>query len=154
MRSQVAVRNNISKRWNTTENDVSKNESSADSAIRLPNTSILNSNVVGGLKRRFSPASKFEKATSESLSFNFNSDIAVPVLLRTKSSPNILILIPEEGFFNIATKYSLAQRTESSGTPWLSLDVSENVLLSFTLMNLLCKKSEILDKVSSWMLKE
>ncbi|GFX18547.1 hypothetical protein TNCV_3371201 [Trichonephila clavipes] len=45
MRSQVAVRNNISKRGNTTENDVSKNQSSADSAIRLPNTSILNSNV-------------------------------------------------------------------------------------------------------------
>ncbi|GFT21715.1 DUF4477 domain-containing protein [Trichonephila clavipes] len=41
----VAVRNNISKRWNTTENDVSKNQSSADSAIRLPNTSILNSIV-------------------------------------------------------------------------------------------------------------
>ncbi|GFT71806.1 hypothetical protein TNCV_3018501, partial [Trichonephila clavipes] len=34
----VSVRNNISKRWNTTENDVSKNPSSADSAIRLPNT--------------------------------------------------------------------------------------------------------------------
>ncbi|GFS57529.1 hypothetical protein TNCV_1401911 [Trichonephila clavipes] len=41
----VSVRNNISKRWNTTENDVSKNQSSADSAIRLPNTSILNSNA-------------------------------------------------------------------------------------------------------------
>ncbi|GFX89155.1 hypothetical protein TNCV_20511 [Trichonephila clavipes] len=40
----VSVRNNISKGWNTTENDVSKNQSSADSAIRLPNTSILNSN--------------------------------------------------------------------------------------------------------------
>ncbi|GFU78924.1 hypothetical protein TNCV_307651 [Trichonephila clavipes] len=26
----VSVRNNISKRWNTTENDVSKNQSSAD----------------------------------------------------------------------------------------------------------------------------
>ncbi|GFV19026.1 uncharacterized protein TNCV_4759111 [Trichonephila clavipes] len=35
----VSVRNNISKRWNTIENDVSKNQSSADSAIRLPNTS-------------------------------------------------------------------------------------------------------------------
>ncbi|GFY19266.1 hypothetical protein TNCV_4226301 [Trichonephila clavipes] len=34
----VSVRNNISKRWNTTENDVFKNQSSADSAIRLPNT--------------------------------------------------------------------------------------------------------------------
>ncbi|GFV95917.1 integrase catalytic domain-containing protein [Trichonephila clavipes] len=34
----VFVRNNISKRWNTTENDVSKNQSSADSAIRLLNT--------------------------------------------------------------------------------------------------------------------
>ncbi|GFW28201.1 hypothetical protein TNCV_4499311 [Trichonephila clavipes] len=34
----VSVRNNISKRWNTTENDVSKNQSSADYAIRLPNT--------------------------------------------------------------------------------------------------------------------
>ncbi|GFX67652.1 hypothetical protein TNCV_3933941 [Trichonephila clavipes] len=34
----VSVRNNISKRWNTTENYVSKNQSSADSAIRLPNT--------------------------------------------------------------------------------------------------------------------
>ncbi|GFT89959.1 hypothetical protein TNCV_4592641 [Trichonephila clavipes] len=43
--AQVVVKNNISKRWNTTENDVSKNQSSADSAIRLPNTSILNSNV-------------------------------------------------------------------------------------------------------------
>ncbi|GFV18130.1 hypothetical protein TNCV_169341 [Trichonephila clavipes] len=41
----VSVRNNISKRWNTTENDVSKNQSSADSAIRPPNTSILNSNA-------------------------------------------------------------------------------------------------------------
>ncbi|GFW52599.1 hypothetical protein TNCV_405271 [Trichonephila clavipes] len=41
----VSVKNNISKRWNTTENDVSKNQSSADSAIRLPNTSILNSNA-------------------------------------------------------------------------------------------------------------
>ncbi|GFY12720.1 hypothetical protein TNCV_2449111 [Trichonephila clavipes] len=41
----VFVRNNISKRWNTTENDVSKNQSSADSAIKLPNTSILNSNA-------------------------------------------------------------------------------------------------------------
>ncbi|GFU20959.1 hypothetical protein TNCV_3005251 [Trichonephila clavipes] len=41
----VSVRNNISKRWNTTENDVSKNQSSADSEIRLPNTSILNSNA-------------------------------------------------------------------------------------------------------------
>ncbi|GFW51317.1 hypothetical protein TNCV_3254461 [Trichonephila clavipes] len=41
----VSVRNNISKRWNNTENDVSKNQSSADSAIRLPNTSILNSNA-------------------------------------------------------------------------------------------------------------
>ncbi|GFW24212.1 hypothetical protein TNCV_1847711 [Trichonephila clavipes] len=41
----VSVRNNISKRWNTTENDVSKNQSSADSAIRLPNTSTLNSNA-------------------------------------------------------------------------------------------------------------
>ncbi|GFV74061.1 cilia-and flagella-associated protein 57 [Trichonephila clavipes] len=41
----VSVRNNISKRWNTTENDVSKNQSSADSVIRLPNTSILNSNA-------------------------------------------------------------------------------------------------------------
>ncbi|GFW53569.1 hypothetical protein TNCV_4814751 [Trichonephila clavipes] len=41
----VSVRNNISKRWNTTENDVSKNQSSADSAIRLRNTSILNSNA-------------------------------------------------------------------------------------------------------------
>ncbi|GFV55938.1 hypothetical protein TNCV_7361 [Trichonephila clavipes] len=41
----VSVRNNISKSWNTTENDVSKNQSSADSAIRLPNTSILNSNA-------------------------------------------------------------------------------------------------------------
>ncbi|GFY24183.1 hypothetical protein TNCV_1012361 [Trichonephila clavipes] len=29
----VSVRNNISKRWNTTENDVSKNQSSADSEI-------------------------------------------------------------------------------------------------------------------------
>ncbi|GFW72305.1 uncharacterized protein TNCV_703421 [Trichonephila clavipes] len=45
MCSHVAVRNNISKRWNTTENDVPKNLSSDDSAIRLPNTSILNSNV-------------------------------------------------------------------------------------------------------------
>ncbi|GFV63020.1 histone-lysine N-methyltransferase SETMAR [Trichonephila clavipes] len=41
----VSVRNNISKRWNTTENDGSKNQSSADSAIRLPNTSIPNSNA-------------------------------------------------------------------------------------------------------------
>ncbi|GFU48616.1 hypothetical protein TNCV_1439851 [Trichonephila clavipes] len=41
----VSVRNNISKRWITTEKDVSKNLSSADSAIRLPNTSILNSNA-------------------------------------------------------------------------------------------------------------
>ncbi|GFW35219.1 uncharacterized protein TNCV_1695341 [Trichonephila clavipes] len=41
----VSVRNNVSKRWNTTGNDVSKNQSSADSAIRLPNTSILNSNA-------------------------------------------------------------------------------------------------------------
>ncbi|GFX49438.1 hypothetical protein TNCV_3342161 [Trichonephila clavipes] len=41
----VSVRNNISKRWNTTENDESKNQSSADSAIRLLNTSILNSNA-------------------------------------------------------------------------------------------------------------
>ncbi|GFX30611.1 hypothetical protein TNCV_4861351 [Trichonephila clavipes] len=41
----VSVRSNISKRWNTTENDVSKNQSSDDSAIRLPNTSILNSNA-------------------------------------------------------------------------------------------------------------
>ncbi|GFS70636.1 hypothetical protein TNCV_520441 [Trichonephila clavipes] len=32
-------------RWNTTENDVPKNQSSGDSAIRLPNTSILNSNA-------------------------------------------------------------------------------------------------------------
>ncbi|GFV59752.1 uncharacterized protein TNCV_1908231 [Trichonephila clavipes] len=39
---QVAVRNNISKRSNTTENDVSKTQSSADTAIRLPKTSILN----------------------------------------------------------------------------------------------------------------
>ncbi|GFS76811.1 integrase catalytic domain-containing protein [Trichonephila clavipes] len=39
------MRNNISKRWNTTENDGSKNQSSADFAIRLPNTSILNSNA-------------------------------------------------------------------------------------------------------------
>ncbi|GFW37017.1 hypothetical protein TNCV_5019151 [Trichonephila clavipes] len=38
--SQVAVRNNISKRWNTADNDVSKNQSSADTAIRLPNTKI------------------------------------------------------------------------------------------------------------------
>ncbi|PRD25115.1 UNVERIFIED_CONTAM: hypothetical protein NCL1_41842 [Trichonephila clavipes] len=37
MRSQVSVRNNISKKWNPTENDVSKNQSSADSTIRLPN---------------------------------------------------------------------------------------------------------------------
>ncbi|GFX20125.1 hypothetical protein TNCV_1436851 [Trichonephila clavipes] len=29
----VSVRNSISKRWNTTENDVSKNQSSADSVI-------------------------------------------------------------------------------------------------------------------------
>ncbi|GFS77030.1 transposase [Trichonephila clavipes] len=36
--SQVTLRNNTSKRWNTTENDVSKN-----TAIRLPSTSILNS---------------------------------------------------------------------------------------------------------------
>ncbi|GFS47963.1 hypothetical protein TNCV_3599231 [Trichonephila clavipes] len=41
----VSVRNNISKRWNTTENDASQNQFSADSAIRLPNTSILNSNA-------------------------------------------------------------------------------------------------------------
>ncbi|GFS88801.1 hypothetical protein TNCV_1000181 [Trichonephila clavipes] len=41
----VSVRNNISKRWNTTENDVSKNQSSDESAIRIPNTSILNSNA-------------------------------------------------------------------------------------------------------------
>ncbi|GFW61388.1 hypothetical protein TNCV_4137051 [Trichonephila clavipes] len=41
----VSVRSNISKRWNTTENDVSKNQSSADSALRLPNTSNLNSNA-------------------------------------------------------------------------------------------------------------
>ncbi|GFW28306.1 hypothetical protein TNCV_4639731 [Trichonephila clavipes] len=41
----VSVGNNISKRWNTTENDGSKNQSSADSAIRLPNTSIPNSNA-------------------------------------------------------------------------------------------------------------
>ncbi|GFX82328.1 transposable element Tcb1 transposase [Trichonephila clavipes] len=41
----VSVRKNISKRWNTTENIVSKNQSSADSAIRLSNTSILNSNA-------------------------------------------------------------------------------------------------------------
>ncbi|GFV78017.1 transposable element Tc1 transposase [Trichonephila clavipes] len=34
----VSVRSNISKRWNTTENDVSKNQSSDDSALRLPNT--------------------------------------------------------------------------------------------------------------------
>ncbi|GFX68784.1 uncharacterized protein TNCV_4070281 [Trichonephila clavipes] len=34
-RSQVDVRNNISKKWNTTENDVSQNQSSADTAIRL-----------------------------------------------------------------------------------------------------------------------
>ncbi|GFT57105.1 hypothetical protein TNCV_1691531 [Trichonephila clavipes] len=44
-RSQVAVINNSSERWNTTENDVSKNQSSSDTANRLPNTSILNSNV-------------------------------------------------------------------------------------------------------------
>ncbi|GFT05827.1 hypothetical protein TNCV_3926041 [Trichonephila clavipes] len=41
----VSVRNNISKRWNTTDYDGSKNQSSADSAIRLPNASILNSNA-------------------------------------------------------------------------------------------------------------
>ncbi|GFW26168.1 hypothetical protein TNCV_3396641 [Trichonephila clavipes] len=41
----VSVKSNISKRWNTTENNVSKNQSSADSALRLPNTSILNSNA-------------------------------------------------------------------------------------------------------------
>ncbi|GFY20800.1 hypothetical protein TNCV_1120341 [Trichonephila clavipes] len=41
----VSVRNNISKRLNTAENDVSKNQSSADSVIRLPNTSVLNSNA-------------------------------------------------------------------------------------------------------------
>ncbi|GFW89071.1 hypothetical protein TNCV_2685051 [Trichonephila clavipes] len=41
----VSVRNNHSKRWNTTENDVSKYQSSADTAIRLTNTSILNSNA-------------------------------------------------------------------------------------------------------------
>ncbi|GFW82259.1 hypothetical protein TNCV_3817401 [Trichonephila clavipes] len=40
-----SVRSNISKRWNTTENDVSKNQSLADSALRLPNSSILNSNA-------------------------------------------------------------------------------------------------------------
>ncbi|GFV59110.1 hypothetical protein TNCV_649991 [Trichonephila clavipes] len=37
-RSQISVRNIISKKWNTTENDVSKKQSSADTAIRLPNT--------------------------------------------------------------------------------------------------------------------
>ncbi|GFX94674.1 hypothetical protein TNCV_3089031 [Trichonephila clavipes] len=41
----VSVRSNISKSCTTTENDVSKNQSSADSAIRLPNRSILNSNT-------------------------------------------------------------------------------------------------------------
>ncbi|GFW40658.1 hypothetical protein TNCV_2836021 [Trichonephila clavipes] len=42
----VSVGNNILKRWNTTENDVSKNQSSADSTTTgLPNTSILNSNA-------------------------------------------------------------------------------------------------------------
>ncbi|GFS65556.1 hypothetical protein TNCV_2469381 [Trichonephila clavipes] len=41
----VSVRSNISKRWNITENNVFKNQSSADSALRLPNTSILNSNA-------------------------------------------------------------------------------------------------------------
>ncbi|GFX02850.1 hypothetical protein TNCV_4438321 [Trichonephila clavipes] len=35
----VSMKNDISKRWNTTENVVSKNQSLADSAIRLPNTS-------------------------------------------------------------------------------------------------------------------
>ncbi|GFW86143.1 hypothetical protein TNCV_1969511 [Trichonephila clavipes] len=45
MRSQVSVRTNISKRWNTAENDAYKNQSSADSAIRLPNTSLLNSSI-------------------------------------------------------------------------------------------------------------
>ncbi|GFW20888.1 transposable element Tc3 transposase [Trichonephila clavipes] len=45
MRYQVAMKNNSLKRWNTTENDVSKNQFSAYFAIRLPNTSILNLNV-------------------------------------------------------------------------------------------------------------
>ncbi|GFW36826.1 hypothetical protein TNCV_4348671 [Trichonephila clavipes] len=40
---QVSATDNISKRWNSTENDVSKNQSSADTAIRLLNTSILDS---------------------------------------------------------------------------------------------------------------
>ncbi|PRD21958.1 UNVERIFIED_CONTAM: hypothetical protein NCL1_50392 [Trichonephila clavipes] len=39
-RSQDATRNNISKRWNTTENDVPKNQPSADTAIRFLNSSI------------------------------------------------------------------------------------------------------------------
>ncbi|GFX32840.1 hypothetical protein TNCV_889761 [Trichonephila clavipes] len=40
----VSVGNNILKRWNTIENDVSKNQSSGDSAVGFPNTSILNLN--------------------------------------------------------------------------------------------------------------
>ncbi|GFT71044.1 hypothetical protein TNCV_33811 [Trichonephila clavipes] len=43
--SPVAVRNNISKRWNTTENNAPKNQSSVDTAIRPPNISILNSSI-------------------------------------------------------------------------------------------------------------
>ncbi|GFW15637.1 hypothetical protein TNCV_3581351 [Trichonephila clavipes] len=39
-RSQVATRNNIPKRWNTTENDASENQPSATTAIRLSNTSV------------------------------------------------------------------------------------------------------------------
>ncbi|GFX78625.1 hypothetical protein TNCV_30651 [Trichonephila clavipes] len=36
----------MSKRWNTAVNDVSKYESPADTAIRLPNTNIRNSSIV------------------------------------------------------------------------------------------------------------
>ncbi|GFX39882.1 glutamate receptor ionotropic, kainate 3 [Trichonephila clavipes] len=43
--SQVAMRNNIYKRWNTTENDISKKQPFADTAIRLPNTSILTASI-------------------------------------------------------------------------------------------------------------
>ncbi|GFW01300.1 hypothetical protein TNCV_5029551 [Trichonephila clavipes] len=43
--SQTAMKNNTWKRWNTTENDTSKNQPFTDTAIRLPNTSILTTSI-------------------------------------------------------------------------------------------------------------
>ncbi|GFT88115.1 hypothetical protein TNCV_4629141 [Trichonephila clavipes] len=94
---------------------------------------------------------------SKHLSFHSESGIAVPELHRVMSSANISILIPEEVTFSIPAKYieeSVRLRAELCGYALAELECIRKVLLSFTFMNLLCRKSEVEDNVFLLILKK